>query len=176
MTLSLKVKLSTVRRAANGGTVHVQDTVFHVAADRNVNNTHASRHTHESADRHSSTCDAFLSMQDDAVSVREAAVDLLGRHIGADAGLAAAYLDMLVAASRDAGVSVRKRALGILWESCIRCAGPQNTPQHAPCKQVVVSLPEDTSIPGPFLHTKLDLRSLSPENTVFKGWDTSMAD
>lgn len=55
------------------------------------------------------------------MSVREAVVDLLGRHIGDSAELAAAYLDMLIAASRDAGTSVRKRALTILWESCIRC-------------------------------------------------------
>jgi hypothetical protein len=55
------------------------------------------------------------------VSVREAAVDLLGCHIGQDAELAASYLDMLIQSSRDAGTSVRKRALTILWESCIRC-------------------------------------------------------
>jgi HEAT repeat associated with sister chromatid cohesion len=59
-------------------------------------------------------------MQDEAVSVREAAVDLLGCHIGNDPELAAAYLDMLIQSSRDTGTSVRKRALTILWESCIR--------------------------------------------------------
>ena len=59
-------------------------------------------------------------LQDEAVSVREAAVDLLGSHIGDDAELAAAYLDMLIQSSCDVGTSVRKRALTILWESCIR--------------------------------------------------------
>ena len=58
------------------------------------------------------------------MSVREAAVDLLGCHIGQDAELATAYLDMLIQSSRDAGTSVRKRALTILWESCIRCDFP----------------------------------------------------
>ena len=61
-----------------------------------------------------------LNSQDEAVSVREAAVDLLGRHIGDSAELAGAYLPMLAASARDAGTSVRKRALTILWESCIR--------------------------------------------------------
>ena len=110
------------------------------------------------------------------MSVREAAVDLLGRHISADAGLAAAYLDMLVAASCDAGVSVRKRALGILWESCIRCAGPKRHRSMLLVDEVSLSLPEDTSTPGPFLRTKLDLRNISVENTPCKGWDTSAAD
>lgn len=55
------------------------------------------------------------------MSVREAAVDLLGCHIGNDPKLATAYLDMLIQSSRDTGTSVRKRALSILWESCIRC-------------------------------------------------------
>lgn len=54
--------------------------------------------------------------------MREAAVDLLGRHIGDSAELAEKYLDMLIQSTRDAGTSVRKRALTILWESCIRCA------------------------------------------------------
>lgn len=56
------------------------------------------------------------------MSVREAAVDLLGRHIGGSVELAEAYLDDLIQSSRDTGTSVRKRALTILWESCIRCA------------------------------------------------------
>lgn len=60
------------------------------------------------------------ALQDEAVSVREAAVDLLGRHIGDSVELAEAYLDDLIQASRDTGTSVRKRALTILWESCIR--------------------------------------------------------
>ena len=60
--------------------------------------------------------------QDDAKAVREAAIDLLGRHIGGDENLALQYLDQFVDATRDDGVSVRKRALQILWDSCIRCA------------------------------------------------------
>lgn len=69
------------------------------------------------------------------MSVREAAVDLLGRHIGDSAELAAAYLDMLIGASRDAGTSVRKRALTILWESCIRCCSAVQARSVACCSR-----------------------------------------
>ncbi|KAI8475824.1 MAG: hypothetical protein J3K34DRAFT_517001 [Monoraphidium minutum] len=63
------------------------------------------------------------ALQDDSVSVREAAVELLARHITADPGLAEDYFDVLAEASTDNGVSVRKRAVKALWECCARCPG-----------------------------------------------------
>ena len=51
--------------------------------------------------------------------MREATVDLLGKHMGADQTTALAYFDVLLQASRDSGVSVRKRAVRILWDCCI---------------------------------------------------------
>ena len=45
-------------------------------------------------------------MQDEAASVRQAAVDLLGNHIGARRDLAMSYFDTLVSASRDTSTSV----------------------------------------------------------------------
>jgi hypothetical protein len=101
------------------------------------------------------------SLHDDAISVREAAVDLLGKHIGNDRDLAMTFFDLIgqvfssrgcaihltsqhstlhprhvmhmhcfliakglkspaLQAANDAGTSVRKRAVKILWESCIR--------------------------------------------------------
>ncbi|BDA45698.1 Nipped-B-like protein [Coccomyxa sp. Obi] len=60
------------------------------------------------------------ALKDEAPSVRQATVDLLGGHIGADVDLASAYFDTLVTASRDTSTSVRKAAVRILWESCIR--------------------------------------------------------
>ena len=65
----------------------------------------------------------LAAAQDEAASVRQAAVDLLGAHLAAEPGLAAAYFDTLVAASRDASTSVRKAALRTLWEACIRPPG-----------------------------------------------------
>ena len=63
------------------------------------------------------------ALQDDGVSVREAAVELLARHIIADPALAEDYFDALAEASQDQGVSVRKRAVRTLWECCERCPG-----------------------------------------------------
>jgi len=60
------------------------------------------------------------ALQDDAKVVREAAIDLLGRHIGGNDKLALEYFNNFVEATSDDGVSVRKRALQILWDSCIR--------------------------------------------------------
>ncbi|KAK9829724.1 hypothetical protein WJX72_007528 [[Myrmecia] bisecta] len=60
------------------------------------------------------------ALQDEAVSVREAGVELLGRHIVGRQELALAYFDTLVYATKDSGTSVRKRALKILWDCCIR--------------------------------------------------------
>ncbi|KAL0029310.1 hypothetical protein WJX79_009424 [Trebouxia sp. C0005] len=63
------------------------------------------------------------ALQDDAVSVREAAVDLLGKHISSSRDLALVYFDVLATAVRDPGTSVRKRAVNIMRESCIKQPG-----------------------------------------------------
>lgn len=62
-------------------------------------------------------------MQDDAVSVREAAVDLLGKHMSSKQDLALTYFEVLATAVRDPGTSVRKRAVNIMWESCVKQPG-----------------------------------------------------
>lgn len=58
-------------------------------------------------------------MQDEAASVRQAAVDLLGSHIGTRRDLALSYFDTLVTASRDTSTSVypHLKAHGILGSS-----------------------------------------------------------
>ena len=63
------------------------------------------------------------SAQDEAASVRQAAVDLLGAHLAAQPELAATYFDTLVAASRDGATSVRRAAVRTLWDACIRPPG-----------------------------------------------------
>ena len=60
--------------------------------------------------------------QDEAVLVREAAVELLGRHMGEDPQTAADYFQVLLQACTDPGVSVRKRAVRILRDCCVGCA------------------------------------------------------
>ncbi len=62
-----------------------------------------------------------VPLQDEAISVREAAVELLGRHMEASPEVAATYFRVVVQATLDVGVSVRKRAVRILWDCCIRC-------------------------------------------------------
>lgn len=57
------------------------------------------------------------------MSVREAAVDLLGKHISSSRDLALVYFDVLATAVRDPGTSVRKRAVNIMRESCIKQPG-----------------------------------------------------
>jgi cohesin loading factor subunit SCC2 len=49
------------------------------------------------------------SLQDESVSVREASLDLLGRHIRRDPALALAFFDLVRRATEDPGLSVRKR-------------------------------------------------------------------
>lgn len=62
------------------------------------------------------------------MSVREAAVDLLGKHISSRQDLALSYFDVLATAVRDPGTSVRKRAVNIMWETFVKQPGfPQAT-------------------------------------------------
>ena len=57
------------------------------------------------------------------MSVREAAVSLLGRHVAANQGLALRLFNTLARASTDPGTSVRKSAIKILFDSCIKVQG-----------------------------------------------------
>uniref|UniRef100_UPI00358E56D1 nipped-B-like protein isoform X3 n=1 Tax=Myxine glutinosa TaxID=7769 RepID=UPI00358E56D1 len=56
---------------------------------------------------------------DNATSVREAAVDLLGRSVLSRPILTAQYLDMLLERILDTGISVRKRVIKILRDICL---------------------------------------------------------
>ena len=55
------------------------------------------------------------ALADDAVSVRDAAVDLLGKYLVHSRELAMQYFDVIVNASADPGLSVRKRAVKVGW-------------------------------------------------------------
>ena len=48
-------------------------------------------------------------------------MELLGRHMELSPEIAATYFHVVVQATLDIGVSVRKRAVRILWDCCIRC-------------------------------------------------------
>lgn len=57
-------------------------------------------------------------IQDDSVSVREAAVDLISRFCSRSPDLASDYFDLVVHACGDAGTSVQRQAVRTLWEHC----------------------------------------------------------
>ncbi|GLC46380.1 hypothetical protein PLESTF_001845900 [Pleodorina starrii] len=61
------------------------------------------------------------ALSDDLTSVREAAVEVMGKYISRNADVAAQLYDVLVRAADDTGVNVRKRAIRLLWECCVRC-------------------------------------------------------
>ena len=50
-------------------------------------------------------------------------MDLLGKHISSKQDLALTYFELLATAMRDPGTSVRKRAVNIMWESCVKQPG-----------------------------------------------------
>jgi hypothetical protein len=62
-------------------------------------------------------------LQDDSISVREASLALLGRHMGGDPELALQLLNTVIRAVDDAGASVRKCAIKILRDSAIAVPG-----------------------------------------------------
>lgn len=67
---------------------------------------------------HNLTLISLFCVQDSAISVRESALELIGRYIGKSEDLIMQYYYLLIRASQDPGVSVKKRALKLLFEIC----------------------------------------------------------
>ncbi|XP_062705651.1 nipped-B protein-like isoform X2 [Aedes albopictus] len=65
---------------------------------------------------------------DTAISVREAAVDLVGKYILSDPDLIDQYYDMISTRILDTGVSVRKRVIKILRDICIEYPEQEKIP------------------------------------------------
>jgi cohesin loading factor subunit SCC2 len=63
------------------------------------------------------------SLGDDSISVREASLNLLGRHMAGEPELSLSLLDTVIKAVDDPGASVRKCAIKILKESAIAVPG-----------------------------------------------------
>jgi hypothetical protein len=59
------------------------------------------------------------ALQDDSISVREAALVLVGRHMAQDPDLAVRLIHIVIRASEDSGSSVRKSAIRILRDCCL---------------------------------------------------------
>lgn len=84
------------------------------------------------------------ALNDEASSVREAAVDLLGRYVSSSTELALAYFDTLANKTQDGAVSVRKRAVRILWDVCLRCERFPRAVDAAVCVLHRCADPEDS--------------------------------
>ncbi|XP_050374845.1 sister chromatid cohesion protein SCC2-like [Argentina anserina] len=56
---------------------------------------------------------------DSAISVREAALELVGRHISSHPDVGLKYFEKVVERIKDTGVSVRKRSIKIIRDMCI---------------------------------------------------------
>lgn len=69
------------------------------------------------------------SFHDHSTSVREAAVDLIGKFVLSRPELIDKYYDMLLARILDTGVSVRKRVIKILKDICIECPDYPKVPE-----------------------------------------------
>lgn len=69
------------------------------------------------------------SFLDHSTSVREAAVDLVGKFILSRPELIPKYYDMLSARILDTGVSVRKRVIKILKDVCVECPTYEKIPE-----------------------------------------------
>ncbi|KAK9497633.1 hypothetical protein O3M35_004324 [Rhynocoris fuscipes] len=69
------------------------------------------------------------SFLDHSTSVREAAVDLVGKFILSRPELISTYYDMLSARILDTGVSVRKRVIKILKDVCVECPDFDKIPE-----------------------------------------------
>eukprot|EP00210_Caulerpa_lentillifera_P001210 g1166.t1 len=59
------------------------------------------------------------ALMDSAISVRESALELIGQYIGNSEELIMQYYYLLIKASQDPGVSVKKRGLKLLYEICV---------------------------------------------------------
>ena len=63
------------------------------------------------------------SLKDEAISVREASISLLGKHMVTDEELSMALLDTVIQATEDPGSSVRRSAINILRDCAIKIPG-----------------------------------------------------
>ena len=68
------------------------------------------------------------ALQDESISVREASITLLGKHMAGDVDLTSRLLDTIIQATDDAGASVRRSAIKILRDCAIV---PPNFPRAA---------------------------------------------
>ncbi|XP_065855579.1 sister chromatid cohesion protein SCC2 isoform X2 [Euphorbia lathyris] len=80
---------------------------------------------------------------DSAISVREAALELVGRHIASHPDVGLKYFEKVAERIKDTGVSVRKRAIKIIRDMCISNAN--FTEVTAACIEIISRISDDES-------------------------------
>lgn len=80
---------------------------------------------------------------DSAISVREAALELVGRHIASHPDVGLQYFEKVAERIKDTGVSVRKRAIKIIRDMCI--SNPNFTQFTTACIEIISRVSDDES-------------------------------
>ncbi|KAJ6734812.1 EXPRESSED PROTEIN-RELATED [Salix purpurea] len=80
---------------------------------------------------------------DSAISVREAALELVGRHIASHPDVGLQYFEKVAERTKDTGVSVRKRAIKIIRDMCI--SNPNFTQFTTACIEILSRVSDDES-------------------------------
>ncbi|XP_039067046.1 sister chromatid cohesion protein SCC2-like isoform X2 [Hibiscus syriacus] len=80
---------------------------------------------------------------DSAISVREAALELVGRHIASHPDVSLKYFEKLAERIKDTGVSVRKRAIKIIRDMCI--TNPNFSGFISACIEIISRVSDDES-------------------------------
>ncbi|KAE8724835.1 Pearli, putative isoform 2 [Hibiscus syriacus] len=80
---------------------------------------------------------------DSAISVREAALELVGRHIASHPDVSFKYFEKVAERIKDTGVSVRKRAIKIIRDMCI--TNPNFSGFTSACIEIISRVSDDES-------------------------------
>ncbi|KAF8090173.1 hypothetical protein N665_0483s0012 [Sinapis alba] len=80
---------------------------------------------------------------DSAISVREAALELVGRHIASHPDVGSKYFEKVAERIKDTGVSVRKRAIKIIRDMCT--SNPNFSEFTSACTEILSRISDDES-------------------------------
>jgi cohesin loading factor subunit SCC2 len=80
---------------------------------------------------------------DSAISVREAALELVGRHIASHPDVGIKYFEKVAERIKDTGVSVRKRAIKIIRDMCT--SNPNFSEFTSACAEILSRISDDES-------------------------------
>ncbi|KAJ0232572.1 Sister chromatid cohesion protein SCC2 [Hirschfeldia incana] len=80
---------------------------------------------------------------DSAISVREAALELVGRHIASHPDVGSKYFEKVAERIKDTGVSVRKRAIRIIRDMCT--SNPNFSEFTSACAEILSRISDDES-------------------------------